>query len=403
MKKIFLLLAFIGIAMCGFAQLQFYKGPIVTDSSVVTGARQIDKYLPLLKGKRVVVVANPTSAIGKTHLVDTLLASKVNIVKIFAPEHGFRGKGDAGEHLDDMIDTLTGLPVVSLYGKKAKPDSAQLNGVDVVLFDIQDVGARFYTYISTLHNIMEACGENKTQLILLDRPNPNGFYVDGPILDTVCRSFVGLHQVPIVHGMTIGEYANMINGEKWLKDSVQCNLTVIACQNWDHTQLYQLPIAPSPNLKTMQSVYLYPSLCLFEGTNVSVGRGTFRPFEMYGNPYLQNMTYAFTPRSMAGSKKPMFIDKLCYGESLHYEIAEQGAAKFTLAFLKKAYANMPAGKEKDRFFVSNGFFEKLCGRTDLQEQIKKDMAEDDLRNIWQPGIDTFKSIRKKYLLYKDFE
>lgn len=378
----------------------YYLGHTITDVEVINGAEKTAEYLPLLQGKRVVIVANQTSVIGKTHLVDSLLKRKVNIVKIFAPEHGFRGQGDAGEHLSDSIDAKTGLALISLYGKHAKPDSVDMADVDVVLFDIQDVGARFYTYISTLHNIMEACAENNKQLIVLDRPNPNGFYVDGPILDTVCRSFVGMHQVPIVHGMTIGEYAQMVNGERWLTDSLQCKLTVVALGNWNHTLLYQLPIAPSPNLKTMQAVYLYPSLCLFEGTNVSVGRGTPTPFEVYGSPVLQKMPYSFTPKSGPGSKKPMFMDKLCHGQNLHYDIATQGAAKFTMQYVLNAYLNTA---KPDDFFIKTSFFEKLCGRVDLRDQIKTGVSEDEMRKGWADGIAAFKSIRKKYLLYADFE
>jgi uncharacterized protein YbbC (DUF1343 family) len=409
MKKILILFTLYlvaGLAKPAFGQtVSYYKGPVVTDKDIVTGAAQVAKYAAIYPGKRMAVVANQTSVVSRAnggfiHLVDTLVKLKTPIAKIFAPEHGFRGTADAGEHVNDSVDMKTGLAMVSLYGKNAKPDSAAMADVDIVLFDIQDVGARFYTYISTLHNIMEACAEFGKPLIVLDRPNPNGFYIDGPILDTVCRSFVGMHQIPIVHGMTIGEYAKMINGEYWLKDSVQCQLTVVTMEKWEHTMLYQLPIAPSPNLKTMQSVYLYPSLCLFEGTNVSVGRGTATPFEMYGSPLLQKMPYTFTPKSMPGSKKPMHIDKLCYGENLHYDIATQGAAMFTLDFVLKAYANTA---KPDDFFVKNSFFEKLCGRVDLRDQIKDKVSYTDIKTNWQPGLDAFKQVRKKYLLYKDFE
>lgn len=409
MKKILILgtlYIIAGLALPAFSQtVNYYKGPVVTDKDIVTGAAQVSKYAAIYPGKRMAVVANQTSVVSRAngsfiHLVDTLVKLKTPIAKIFAPEHGFRGTADAGEHVNDSIDKKTGLKMVSLYGKNAKPDSAAMADVDIVLFDIQDVGARFYTYISTLHNIMEACAEFGKPLIVLDRPNPNGFYVDGPILDTVCRSFVGMHQIPIVHGMTIGEYAKMINGEYWLKDSVQCQLTVVTMEKWDHTMLYQLPIPPSPNLKTMQAVYLYPSLCLFEGTNVSVGRGTATPFEMYGSPLLQKMPYTFTPKSMPGSKKPMHMDKVCHGENLHYDITAQGATMFTLDFVLKAYANTA---KPDDFFVKNSFFEKLCGRVDLRDQIKGKISYADIKTNWQPGLDAFKQVRKKYLLYKDFE
>lgn len=403
MKKILSFLVFALLA--GITQAQqvaYYKGPVVTDKEVFNGAENVPGYTPMLIGKRVAVVANQTSMVGNTHLVDTLISLKQNIqvVKIFAPEHGFRGKGDAGEHINDSVDAKTKLPVVSMYGKNAKPDSIQMADIDVVVFDVQDVGARFYTYISTLTNVMESCARWDKTLLLLDRPNPNGFYVDGPILDTVCRSFVGMHQIPIVHGMTIGEYAQMINGERWLPDSMQCKLEVVRCSGWNHTMLYRLPIAPSPNLKTMQAVYLYPSLCLFEGTNVSVGRGTPTPFEMYGSPYLLKMPFTFTPKSGPGSKKPMHMDKLCYGENLHYDVDKLGAAKFTLTWLEQAYLN---SSKQDDFFVKTSFFEKLCGRVDLRDQIKAGTPYSELKSSWQPGIDAFKLVRKKYLLYDDFE
>jgi uncharacterized protein YbbC (DUF1343 family) len=409
MKKILSILLFmlfaVGLPTANAQALQYYKGPVVRDTMVLTGADNIPAITALYPGKYAAIVANQTSVVRTqynkyTHLVDTLVTLGVPIAKIFAPEHGFRGMGDAGEHINDSLDAKTGKKIISLYGKNLKPDSTVMADIDYVIFDIQDVGARFYTYISTLTDMMEACARYKKPIVVLDRPNPSGFYVDGPVLDTVCRSYVGMHQVPIVHGMTIGEFANMINGEHWLKDSLQCKLYVVKCDYWDHKMLYQLPIAPSPNLKTMQAVYLYPSLCLFEGTNVSVGRGTPTPFEMYGSPFIQKMPFAFTPKSMAGSKKPMHMDVACFGENLHYDVDKLGAAKFTLQFLQTAYLNT---SKPEGFFNKSSFFEKLCGRNDLRDLIKNNASEEVIRKDWQQGLDDFKQIRKKYLLYPDFE
>ncbi|UPT69048.1 MAG: DUF1343 domain-containing protein [Sphingobacteriales bacterium JAD_PAG50586_3] len=385
--------------------LQYYKGPIVRDTMVLNGADNIPDITKLLPGKRAAIVANQTSVVRTqyntyTHLVDTLVYLGVPIAKIFAPEHGFRGMGDAGEHIKDSIDAKTGKKIVSLYGKNAKPDSAMLADVDYVIFDIQDVGARFYTYISTLTDMMYACAKYNKELLILDRPNPNGFYVDGAVLDTTYRSFVGMHTVPVVHGMTVAEFALMINGERWLKDSLTCKLSYIKVDYWDHKMMYQLPIAPSPNLKTMESVYLYPSLCLFEGTNVSVGRGTKTPFEMYGSPYLKDMPFTFTPKSMAGSKKPMHIDAACYGENLHYNAAKDGAVKYSLSYLINAYNHT---SKPDDFFGKSSFFEKLEGSGLLRQQVKDKVSEEDIRKSWQPALDNFKKLRKKYLLYPDFE
>lgn len=294
--------------------------PIDTSSvyatDILTGADQTELWLPLIKGKYISCVVNQTSVIGKTHLVDSILSTGVNVVNIFAPEHGFRGTEDAGATILNSKDTKTGLQVISLYGSNKKPQWNDIADAEIIIFDIQDVGARFYTYISTLHYVMEACAENKKQLIILDRPNPNGFYVDGPVLEKEFSSFVGMHPVPIVHGMTIGEYAQMINGEKWLANGVQCDLIVIPCKNYDHKKYYEVKIPPSPNLKSMKAIYLYPSLCLFEGTNVSVGRGTDNPFELFGSPYLENYfknNITFTPITKPGSKTPPFMNQQCYG------------------------------------------------------------------------------------------
>ena len=281
------------------------------NESLQVGAERTDKYFPLLKDKAIGVVGNQSSLIGTTHLVDSLLSAKLQVVKVFSPEHGFRGTADAGAHIENGTDEKTGLPIISFYGKNKKPSQSQLEGIEILLFDIQDVGARFYTYISTLHYVMEAAAENNIPLIVLDRPNPNGHYIDGPILDTAYRSFVGMHPIPIVHGMTIGEYAQMINGEKWLTDSVECDLTIISMLGYNKQTPYDLPVKPSPNLPNAQAVNLYPSLCLFEGTNISVGRGTDLPFQHYGAPYLES-DYSFVPESGAGAKYPKHEGERCY-------------------------------------------------------------------------------------------
>ncbi len=368
-----------------------------------TGAEQTDLYLPLLKNKRVALVANPTSVIGSTHLVDSLLKLHINIIKVFAPEHGFRGKADAGEKVKDAKDTQTGIPILSLYGRKnRKPSAEKLKDVDIVIFDIQDVGARFYTYISTMHYVMEACAENNIPLLILDRPNPNGFYVDGPVLKPENKSFVGMHPVPIVHGMTIGEYAQMINGEKWLKNSVQTQLTIIKCKEYTHNTKYKLPIPPSPNLPNMSSIYLYPSLCLFEGTNVSVGRGTPFPFQVFGSPYIPPTDFSFTPQPTFGAKHPKHEGKKCYG----YDLREFGnnempkLGKFYIQWLIAMYNQTP---NKDEFFLKNGFFNLLSGDKNIQKMIREGKTVEEIENYWQKDLSDFKNTRKKYLLYPDFE
>ncbi len=356
--------------------------PLSPDSAFATGAENLwgHEVFPSMflfreggyKG-RTAVVANQTSVVGATHLVDTLLRAGVNVTKIFCPEHGFRGIAAAGAKVDNSIDPKTGLPIISLYGKNKKPTAKQMEDVDVVLFDLQDVGCRFYTYISTLHYVMEACAEAGIPLVVLDRPNPNGHYVDGPVLDTAkYRSFVGMHPVPVVYGMTIGEYAQMINGEHWLKDGVRCNLTIIPMQGYDRYGFYQLPVPPSPNLRTAQAVALYPSLCFFEGTNCGVGRGTDYPFEWvtYGTDTLDLRSYS------VGEEAPDLID---------------------LWPLIEMYRRVPQGK----FFLKSNFFEKLAGTTELRRQIEAGMSEDAIRATWQPGLERFKTIRKKYLIYKD--
>ena len=365
-------------------------------SQVIVGAQQTADYLPIITGKRIAVVANQTSVIDTTHLVDSLLRLGIDIRRVFGPEHGFRGTADAGEHLSDNIDAKTGLPVISLYGKHRKPTAADMDSLDLVIFDIQDVGVRFYTYFSTLHYVMEACAENSVPLMVLDRPNPNGFYVDGPVLDTATtRSFVGMHPVPIVHGMTIGEYAMMINGEHWLSGGEICQLMVVPCRNYTHHTHYQLPIKPSPNLPTYRSVLLYPSLGLFEGTFMSVARGTDFPFEAIGQPDYNVAPFRFTPHSVEGAKYPPFKDVLCRGYDLRTISTDslEADARINLKWLIDSYNYFLS---KPDFF--NSFLDKLAG-PELRNQIKKGMTEDEIRQSWQPALEEFKKVREKYLLY----
>ena len=359
---------------------------------IKTGADNYTDYLPLLAGKKIGIVTNPTGILSnKTHLVDFLLDQKVALEKIFAPEHGFRGTADAGEHIVDGKDNQTGLPIISLYGENKKPKPEQLTNLDIIIFDIQDVGARFYTYISSLHYIMEACAEQKIEVIVLDRPNPNGNIIDGPTLEIKNTSFVGMHPIPLLHGMTIGEYAKMINGEKWLLNGIQCNLTVIPCLNYKREMTYNLPVKPSPNLPNDQSINLYASLCLFEGTNVSVGRGTEKQFQIYGSPFLPKSKFKFTPKPNFGSKDPVFKNQLCFGEDLS-NIPK--VKQLELKWLLKAFNKT---KEKSSFF--NAFFIKLTGTHKLQEQIEANLSEVEIRKSWQKGLNDFKEMRKKYLIY----
>lgn len=366
------------------------------NARIRTGADRTDRYLPLLHGKRVAVVTNQTGMIGPVHVVDSLLAVGVDVAKVFAPEHGFRGEASAGEHVADERDKRTGLPLVSLYGKNKKPSPAQLADVDLLLFDIQDVGVRFYTYISTLHYVMEAAAEQGKPVIVLDRPNPNGFYVDGPVLDTAFRSFVGMHPVPLVHGMTIGEYARMINGERWLKGGVQCDLTVIPCTGYDHATYYTLPVKPSPNLPNMAAVYLYPALGLFEGTPVSVGRGTDKPFQCIGFPGCTLGDYTFTPRSMSGAAKPPYEGQTCNGLDLASfgEVYSRADPRLNLEWLIGMYNASP-----DRSGFFNNFFDKLAGGSALRTAIVAGRTEQDIRAVWHKDLETFREMRKAYLLY----
>ncbi|CAM4381385.1 exo-beta-N-acetylmuramidase NamZ family protein [Flavobacterium terrigena] len=363
-----------------------------------TGAENYNAYLPLLANKKVGIVTNPTGIVeNKKHLVDFLLEKQINLQKIYAPEHGFRGIADAGEMIKDGKDSKTNLPIISLYGNNKKPKPEQLADIDVIIFDIQDVGARFYTYISTLHYVMEACAENNIELIVLDRPNPNGTIVDGPILEMEHKSFVGMHPIPVLHGMTIGEYAKMINGEKWLTHStssgqaIQCKLKVIPCQHYKRDMVYSLPVKPSPNLPNDQAINLYASLCFFEGTNVSVGRGTEKQFQIYGSPFLTNFNFSFTPISNFGAKDPMHKDVLCTGEDL---TKIEKVKRLELKWLLKAYSDT---SDKAVFF--NDFFTKLAGTKKLQEQIVSGVSEKEIRKSWETGLNSFKEMRKKYLIY----
>jgi uncharacterized protein YbbC (DUF1343 family) len=392
-----------------------------TDITFKTGAENFESYLPILKDKRVGIVTNqtgifksipiiehrssslyPTENKGSINIsiVDYLLEQNINLQKIYAPEHGFRGTADAGELIVDGKDTKTNLPIISLYGNNKKPKPEQLEGIDMLVFDLQDVGARFYTYISSLHYVMEACAENNIPLLVLDRPNPNGTIIDGPILEKEHKSFVGMHEIPVLHGMTIGEYAKMINGEKWLNPStssgqaLQCDLKVAPCLNYSHDMKYSLPVKPSPNLPNDQSINLYASLCFFEGTNVSLGRGTEKQFQIYGSPFLpeSEFDFSFTPQPNFGAKDPVHNGKLCFGKDLT-EIRK--VHRLELKWLLKAYENTA---DKTVFF--NDFFTKLAGTKKLREQIEAGMTEKEIRKTWQEGLEQFKEVRKKYLIYE---
>jgi uncharacterized protein YbbC (DUF1343 family) len=365
---------------------------------ILPGANQTAHYFPLLKGKKIAVVGNQTSIVFdeygkiKSHLVDFLLENNFFVVKVFSPEHGFRGDGDAGEAIKSGFDTKTGLPVVSLYGDNKKPKPEQLLGVDIVLFDLQDVGVRFYTYISTLHYVMEACAEAKIPLVVLDRPNPNIDIIDGPVLDLANKSFIGMHPVPVLYGMTIGEYAKMIQGENWIQKKVE--LTVIPCKNYFRNKSYSLPVPPSPNLRTDNAIAWYASLCLFEGTVVSVGRGTDKPFEQVGHPDYPIKKHSFTPRPGFGSKDPVLNGQLCYGIDFSDSVAPR---RLVLQPILDFYRKMP---NNEQFFLKNNFFNLLAGNKILKDQIIAGMSEDAIRATWQKDLDAFKKIRAKYLIYE---
>lgn len=405
------------------------KKPNNTANRIIPAAERIDQYLPLLKGKSIAVFANQTSMVGKTHLVDTLKKLGINIKVIFGPEHGFRGTADAGEHVEGEVDKTTGIPVVSLYGNKRKPSKADLRGVNLLLFDIQDVGVRFYTYIASLQDYMETALANNLPLVLLDRPNPNGFYIDGPVMEEKFKSFLGLQPIPVVYGMTIGEYAQMILQEQWLskaandqyrkimasrfmEGAIYFQLLVIPCANYTHKSKYVLPVRPSPNLPEIQSIYWYPSTCFFEGTALSEGRGTDKPFQVFGHPSLPKNLYSFTPSSREGAKEPKLKDQVCYGWNLHanaQDVLKQVDGRIQLKWLIQAYKLFP---EKEKFFLVNKKqnpsdidypINRLTGTGSLVKQIKAGLSEKEIRKSWEPRLNSFKKIRKKYLMYADFD
>ena len=364
---------------------------------IETGAEQTGRYLPLLEGRRVGIMTNHTGTVGRTHLVDTLRSLGVDIRVVFAPEHGFRGQADAGESVASYRDQKTGIDVVSVYGSTKRPPDSIMQRLDVLLFDIQDVGLRYYTYLSSMHYLMEACAANGKRLIVLDRPNPNGFYVDGPVLEAKHRSFVGMHPIPVVHGMTLGELARMIDGEGWLRDGLRCKLTVIPCRGYTHRSRYRLATAPSPNLPNMRAVYLYPSLCFFEGTPISLGRGTDFPFQAYGHPELQG-DFSFTPRSNAGAKNPPLKDKLCHGVDLRTSpsderIWERGV---DLGYVIDCYRQLNLG---EKFFTP--MFDRLTGTDYVRQMILQGAGADRIKARWADDVERFKQTRKPYLLYEE--
>jgi uncharacterized protein YbbC (DUF1343 family) len=427
---VLVLLAIFTVRFSSSAQKSAVPSTKQRSNRIIPAAERLDAYLPLLKGKKVAVFANQTSMVGNSHLVDVLQKNGVTIKVIFGPEHGFRGTADAGEKVESMVDKATGVPVVSLYGKKRKPSKEDLEGIDVMLFDIQDVGVRFYTFISSLEDYLESAIEYNIPLVVLDRPNPNGHYVDGPVLEPRFKSFVGMQPVPVVYGMTIGEYAQMLLGEGWLsKETMKAyeqnvlaatyppgakyfQLTVIPNGNYTHKSMYVLPAKPSPNLPDIQSIYWYPSTCFFEGTVLSEGRGTDKPFQIFGHPSLPNNLYKFTPTSREGAKEPKLKGQVCYGWNVSgtpQEVLKKVDNQLQLGWLILAYKLFP---EKQNFFLSakkekltdtDYFFNKLAGNATLMQQIKQGVPEPAIRKSWEPGLKKFKSIRKKYLLYRDFE
>lgn len=419
--KLFAILFSLTLAFCSCTAQKNQKpsGIQYPVSGIIPGAERLSVYLPLIKGKRIGIFANQTSMVGNTHLVDTLRKLGVDIKLIFGPEHGFRGTASAGEKIGNYIDEETGIPVVSLYGSKRRPSAEDLKDIDILIFDIQDVGVRFYTYISSLQEYMEAAMENSKPLLILDRPNPNGFYVDGPVLDPKFRSFVGMQPIPITYGMTIAEYAFMIAGEKWLSEKANqkydyyrgaqnsvdtaFHFQVIKCANYDHKSKYILPVGPSPNLPEIQSIYLYPSTCLFEGTALSEGRGTEKPFEIFGHPLLPHNLYSFVPKPNEGAKSSKHYFETCYGWNLSgtpEQVLKKVDGRIQLKWLIEAYKLFPG---KDSFFLKSNGFNRLAGNDVLMQQIKDGKSEEEIRKSWEPALGEFKKIRKKYLLYPDFE
>lgn len=376
------------------------KTELKTPKVVINGDAQLSKYEDLIKDKKVGLIVNQSSIIGKTHLIDTLLATKHTILKIFAPEHGIRGKADAGEKVTDGIDTKTGIQIISLYGSHKKPTAEDLEGIEIMIFDLQDVGVRFYTYISTMHYVMEACAENNIPIIILDRPNPNGDYVAGPVLDMQYQSFVGMHAIPIVHGLTVGELAQMINGESWLSENLKANVTVIKCKHYTHDSIIPLKIKPSPNLPNLNSIRWYPTLCLFEPTKISIGRGTYTPFEIYGSPEFDSsmFNYSFTPKGIEGmSKFPKHQNKTCYGINL---INTPNNGSFSYDILVDIYKKYSLNNTD--FMTSKNFFHKLCGTDKVWIGLQKGLSSEELEKQFKTDLGDYKTLRKKYLLYPDF-
>ena len=401
MKKFFLLLvSTFALVACTFSQSKNNDETSVqvnSEANIKMGAEVTESYFPLIEGKRVAVLTNQTGMVGDEHLVDMLKRKEFNVVGIFSPEHGFRGTADAGEHVASSVDEKTGIPIWSLYdGKSGKPAVETMDKFDVLVFDLQDVGLRFYTYYATMARMMDACAEHNIEMIVLDRPNPNGFYVDGPILDMKHKSGVGWLPIPVVHGMTLGELALMINGEKWLPNERICELTVVPCENFTSDMKYELPISPSPNLPNIHSIYLYPATCLFEGTVVSLGRGTSFPFEAYGHPKYTGSDFTFTPRSVSGAKNPPLLDQKCYGVDLrnipNEQVWENG---FDLSYVIDAYTNLNMG---EKFFSS--FFEKLVGVDYIRTMIMEGKSNEEIRAMWQDDVANFKVQRERYLLYE---
>lgn len=410
MKLIHMLVWFVGMAISPGFNINTDKLPQDTQQviaqNIITGAEQTEKYIPYLKGKRVAVLANPTTIIGTKHLVDSLLSSGISIVKVFGPEHGFRGNASAGVKVADEKDPTTGVKVISLYGPKRKPTKDDLADVDIMIFDIQDVGCRFYTYINVLSHIMEACAENNKELLILDRPNPNGYLVDGPILDMKYKSGIGMFSIPIAHGMTIAEFAQMINGEGWLPGKMTCRLKIIPVANYTHDMLYTLPVKPSPNLNTQQSIMLYPSTCLFEGTILNHGRGTYFPFTVMGSPLLKDKySFSYTPVSIPGmSETPLHMNQVCYGLDLrNYDISELRKSKrINIQWMIDLYNAYP---DKEKFFDRSyskemGDINKLAGVASFKEQIIAGKSVKEIQDSWEPGLSQYKTMRKKYLLYQ---
>ncbi len=401
MRYLVYLVIFSMLGFCGQQAPQTGSAMLVEQNALNVGAERTGLYFPDLQGKRIACVANHTSMIGQVHLVDSLVDAGIHLVKVFAPEHGFRGMAEAGEEIENQVDPKTGIPIASLYGTHKKPSSSDLEGIKVVLFDIQDVGARFYTYISTMTYVMEACAENGIPLIVLDRPNPNGDYVDGPVLEKGYESFVGLHPVPVVHGMTVGEYARMVNEEGWLENGIKAQLTVIPVENYTHSTRYSVPVAPSPNLPNDLAICLYPSLCLFEGTQVSVGRGTDYPFQVIGHPYFVIGSFLFKPESRPEARHPLYEGQACTGSSLSGAGEScQENRRLNLSWLINHYAFWE-NTVRDRGNFFNDYFDKLAGNSTLRKQITEGKTEEQIRASWQEDLVNFKSIRKKYLLYPE--